>query len=305
MKIGVSLTTSWPRSADSREVGRQLVERARTIREVGLDSLFVGDHHNTAGQYFQNVPTIARLMAETGEMMVGALYLLPLFHPVLMAEQVGTLAALAQGPFVLIVAAGDEEQQFAPFGVPLKQRPSRLEEHLTIVIRLLSGETVSYQGRYHTLDNVTIRPLPPEPIETWIASSGRPAVERAGRMADGWLAAPGGSGEQLTTQIAVYRKAALEYGRTPKLVARRDVYIGESDAEAEASVAPVLERGYRGFRREALVIGGPERVIEEFKYLRTLGFEHILVRQIVTEQQLVLASYRRLGEQVLPAVRDL
>src|SRR5262245_39521713 len=102
VKIGVSLTTAHPLEAPAREVSPQLVERARAIRAAGLDSLFVGDHHATPGQYFQNVPTIARLMAETGDMMVGALYLVPLHHPVLMAEQLGTLWALTSGPFVLI-----------------------------------------------------------------------------------------------------------------------------------------------------------------------------------------------------------
>src|SRR5438477_645852 len=83
-------------------------ERAATIRAAGLDSLFVGDHHVSPGQYFQSVPTIARLLAEAGEMTVGALFLLPLYHPVLLAEQVGTLATLARGPFVVIASAGDD-----------------------------------------------------------------------------------------------------------------------------------------------------------------------------------------------------
>jgi alkanesulfonate monooxygenase SsuD/methylene tetrahydromethanopterin reductase-like flavin-dependent oxidoreductase (luciferase family) len=102
---------------DARAVGRELVERAAAIGAAGLDSLFVGDHHNTPGHYFQNVPTIARLMAEVGDMTTGALFLAPLHHPVLMAEQVGTLAALP-GAVVLISAAGDDGAQFSPFGVP-------------------------------------------------------------------------------------------------------------------------------------------------------------------------------------------
>src|SRR5262249_24980379 len=123
VQIGVSLTTSFPRRLDARAMGRMLVERAATIRAAGLDSLFVGDHHATPGHYFQNVPVLSRLLAETGDMTVGALFLMPLHQPVLMAEQVGTLAALAQGPFVLIAAAGDDDAQFAPFGVSLKNRP--------------------------------------------------------------------------------------------------------------------------------------------------------------------------------------
>lgn len=305
MKIGVSLTTSFPRALDARQVGRDLVARAAAIRAAGLDSLFVGDHHATPSHYFQNVPLIGRLLAETGEMLTGALFLAPLFHPVLLAEQIGTLAALAQGPFAIILAAGDDEAQFAPFGVPLKTRPSRLEEHLTIARRLLAGERLSYEGRYHKLRDVVVNPVPTEPLPIWIGASGRPAIERAGAMADGWLAVPGATGEELTTQADIYRQSAARAGRTPELIIRRDVYVGESDAEAEEATAPALAKGYRGFRRQALVIGGPETVADEFRYLASLGFTQVLVRHVVPQQELVLASYRRLGERVRPKVRDL
>lgn len=305
MKVGVSLTTSFPRSLDAKAVGRQLVERASVIREAGLDSLFVGDHHATPSHYFQNVPLLARLLAEVGDMMVGALYLMPLHHPVMLAEQAGTLAALAEGPFVLIAAVGDDESQFAPFGVPLKQRPSRTEEHLEIATRLLAGERLTYEGRYHTLKDVSISPVPAERIPVWIGASARPALQRAAVMGDAWLATPGSTGETLATAANIYRQAAAAVGRRPVLTTRRDVYVGESDAEAEESAAPVLARGYRGFRPEALVIGGPDTVIEEFRALHAMGFEHVLVRHIVPDQEKVLASYRRLGNEVLPAVREL
>jgi alkanesulfonate monooxygenase SsuD/methylene tetrahydromethanopterin reductase-like flavin-dependent oxidoreductase (luciferase family) len=303
MKIGVSLTTAFPLTLDAREVARRLVERAAAIRAAGLDSLFVGDHHNTPGHYFQNVPTIARLMAETGDMETGALFLAPLHHPVLMAEQVGTLAALAQGPFTIVMAAGYGEEQFAPFGVSLRNRPSRLEEHLTIVRRLLAGESVTFAGRYHTLSEVAIHPTPPGPLTIWIAASARPALERAAAMADGWLAAPSVTGEELATATAIYRTAAERAGKQPLLAIRRDVYVGESDAEAEEAVAPVLAAGHRGFEREALLIGGPATIVERLRELHELGFSHVLVRHVVPQQELVLASYRRLGAEVLPQVR--
>ncbi|HZQ35483.1 MAG TPA: LLM class flavin-dependent oxidoreductase [Dehalococcoidia bacterium] len=300
MKIGVSLTTSHPLRQPARQVGAQLVERARAIRAAGLDSLFVGDHHATPAHYFQNVPTIARLMAETSDMMVGALYLVPLHHPVLTAEHLGTLWALAGGPFVMIAAAGDGEEQFAPFGVSVRRRPSMLEEHLTIIRELLSGRPITYHGRYHQLTDVQIHPTPDASLPIWIGASARPALQRAGALGDAWLASPAAHGEHLTTQIDIYCQAASAAGRRPVLTARRDVYVGESDAEAEAAVRPVLERGYRGFQTDALIYGGPERVLAAFHELHELGFEHVLIRHIVPDQGLVLASYERLGRDVLP-----
>lgn len=305
MKIGVSLTSSFPKRIDARTAGRLIVERAAAIRAAGLDSIVVGDHHATPTTYFQNVPMLARILGEVGDMTVGALFLVPLHHPVLMAEQVGTLAAFADGPFVLIAAAGDDPAQFDPFGVPLKTRPSRLEEHLSIVRRLLSGERVTHHGRYHTLSDVVINPTPPQPVPVWIAASAGAALERAGRMADGWLASPGAYGEGLTAALANYRASARRHGRTAEAVIRRDVYCGESDAEAEESAAAALAAGYRGLHRDALIIGGPETVAAEFEALAQLGFAQVLVRHIVTDQAKVLASYRRLGAEVLPRVRGV
>jgi alkanesulfonate monooxygenase SsuD/methylene tetrahydromethanopterin reductase-like flavin-dependent oxidoreductase (luciferase family) len=304
MKIGVSLTTSFPPSKDGREIGRQLVKRARVIREAGLDSLFVGDHHNTPGLYFQNVPTLARLLAEAGDMTTGALFLMPLHHPFAMAEQVGTLASFAEGDFVLIAALGDDESQFSPFGVSLRERPRRMEEHLEIVQRLLAGETLTYKGRYHDLRDARVMLRPQTPPTVWIGASATPALRRAAAMGDAWLASPAASGEQLETQANVYREAAARRGKRPVLTIRRDVYVGETDADAEDATRPILERGYRGFRREALLIGGPDTVVEELRHLRDLGFEHVLIRHVVNEQALGLASYRRLGSQVMPRVRD-
>ncbi len=304
MKIGASLTTAFPLSLDPRLAGRQIVERAAAVRAAGLDSLFVGDHHAAPGHYFQNVPTLGRLLAETGGMTAGALFLMPLWHPVLLAEQAGTLAALAGGPFVLIAAAGDGKGQFAPFGVPLKTRPSRMEEHLTIVRRLLAGERLSFQGRYHTLQDVAIHPTPADPVAIWVAASARPALQRAAALGDAWLAAPGACGEELTTAADIYRQTAAAAGCTPVLAIRRDVYVGESDAEAAATTAPILAGGYRGLRREALLIGGPETIIAELRALHDLGFSHVLVRHIVPDQRQVLASFSRLGAEVLPKVRD-
>ena len=80
------------RPMDVRAGARWMVERARAAADAGLDSLFVGDHHNVPVPYYQNVPILGRLLAEWDDRPAGALFLLPLWHPVLLAEQIGTLA---------------------------------------------------------------------------------------------------------------------------------------------------------------------------------------------------------------------
>src|SRR3954469_2535073 len=142
MRIGVSLRSSY--GTDPRTGARWMIERARAARNAGLDSLFVGDHHSTGpGAYYQNVAILGRLLAEWGDRPAGCLFLLPLWNPVLLAEQIGTLAATADGRFIMQTAIGGGAGQFAGMGPALKGRAVRFEQGLDIVRRLLAGERVS------------------------------------------------------------------------------------------------------------------------------------------------------------------
>jgi hypothetical protein len=91
---------------------------------------------------------LGRLLAEWGEAPAGCLFLLPLWHPVLVGEQIGTLAAIAQGPFIMLCGLGWGEARFAAMGANIRTRPSAFEEALDIVRRLLAGETVSSSRRF-------------------------------------------------------------------------------------------------------------------------------------------------------------
>src|SRR5262249_26666685 len=121
MRIGASLRSGY--AVDEVRAGaRWMAERARAARDAGLDSLFLGDQHATGGPHDQNTPMLGRLAAEWGGRPFGALFLLPLWHPVLLAEQVGTLASLVDGPFVLQCALGGGERQFAGMDAALADR---------------------------------------------------------------------------------------------------------------------------------------------------------------------------------------
>ncbi len=297
MRIGISLTTAL-RAPDARTGGRWLVERAAAAREAGLDSLFVGDHHSTAPmRYYQNVPVLGRLLAEWGDRPAGALFLLPLWHPVLLAEQIGTLAALHEGPFVMQCAIGPDDNQFPAFGVNPRQRPSRFEESLDIMRRLWAGETVSSEGRW-TIDEARIAPVPPDGVEIWIGAVARVAIDRAAQLGDGWLASPGLTAKQAAAQSAEYHERRQAHGQQESGVVaiRRDIYVGESDAEAAETTRAVVEEGYRGMDPAALSIGSPETVASQFRELGESGYTDIIVRNLMPTQEAAVASIRRLAE---------
>lgn len=297
MRIGISVATAL-RAPDARTGGRWLVERAAAAQEAGLDSLFVGDHHSTAPMtYYQNVPVLARMLAEWGDRPAGALFLLPLWHPVLLAEQIGTLAALHDGPFVMQCAIGPDDNQFPAFGVNVKHRPSRFEESLDIMRRLWAGESVSSEGRWQIAD-ARISPIPPDGVQVWIGAVARKAADRAAKLGDGWLASPGLTPQQAARHSAEYLERRQIHGHEdPGVVAiRRDVYVGESDQEAEETSRPIVEAGYRGLDPSALAIGSPETVAAEFRALEEAGYTDVIVRNLMPTQEHALGSIGRLAE---------
>ncbi|TAJ20526.1 MAG: LLM class flavin-dependent oxidoreductase [Dehalococcoidia bacterium] len=296
MRVGVSLSSSH-RTDDAREGARWMIERTRAANAAGLDSLFVGDHHSTGpGKYYQNSPILGRLLAEWDERPAGALYLLPLWHPVLLAEQVGTLASIARGRFIMQCAVGAEDDPaFPALGVKPSQRPSRFEECLETVRALWAGETVTGTRRF-PFERARIAPVPSEAVEVWIGGSAPAAIDRAARLGDGWVADPGLTPIEARERAAMYLDRTVAHGRRPKAVAiRRDIYVGADPEEARRTVAPILARGYRGFDPSALVWGSVEQVAEQFRTLSEAGFTDVIIRDLVAEPALVLESIGRLA----------
>jgi alkanesulfonate monooxygenase SsuD/methylene tetrahydromethanopterin reductase-like flavin-dependent oxidoreductase (luciferase family) len=295
MRVGISLTSNHPNATDARQGARWMIERTAAARRAGLDSLFVGDQHVSPTPYYQNTPMLGRLLAEWGEAPAGCLFLLPLWHPVLVAEQIGTLAAIAQGPFIMQCGLGWGEARFAAMGANIKTRPSAFEQALEIVRRLLVGETVSSARRFRvTKASLALRPA--EPVAVWIGASAPPAIDRAARIGDGWIASPGLTTEEARSQADFYRERCAAYGRQPAAIAlRRDIYVGQSSADAQKVLQEALNQGYRGIAAKALVAGSIDEVAGQFRSLGELGYTDILVRHLTNDQPKVLGSLERLG----------
>ncbi|HKI75318.1 MAG TPA: LLM class flavin-dependent oxidoreductase [Pseudomonadales bacterium] len=296
MKIGISLASAY-QVTHVRDGARQMIDRARAAAHAGLDSLFVGDHHATPAPYYQNTPMMGRLLAEWDERPAGALFLLPLWHPVLLAEQIATLACITRGKFIMQCGLGYGEQQFMAMGANMKHRPSAFEQSLSCVRALWRGESVSLDGRW-LFNDASIAPLPPEPIEVWIGASVPQALERAARLGDAWLASPGLTLAQARDSIATYLEAldGLDKPTPPTIAIRRDVYVAESADEGNRVLREIESRGYRGFNTEALVIGDAESVAEQFTALGDLGFTDIIIRNLHRDPAHAVASTERMAE---------
>jgi alkanesulfonate monooxygenase SsuD/methylene tetrahydromethanopterin reductase-like flavin-dependent oxidoreductase (luciferase family) len=296
MRISVSLRTSYPISGTSVAAG-WIVERTRAARDAGLDALFVGDHHSTGpGPYFQNVPLLGRLLGEWDDRPAGALFLVPLWNPVLMAEQIGTLATMARGRFILQAALGGGGGESAAMGITPPQRVRRFEVGLDLVRRLLAGERVTDDtGTFGVLD-AAVAPTPPVPVEVWIGASADPAIDRAARLAEGWVANAPLVPDEARRQVEIYRERCAVHGRAPTTVAiRRDVHVADDPVSAATVHEQAVAAGYRGFHPDALVSGDVEQVAARFAEYAAMGFTEIVVRHFSDDQPAVLRSLALLG----------
>lgn len=294
MKVGVSLRSGYA-PMDPRTGARWLVERTRAARDAGLDSLFIGDHHNVPVPYYQNVPMLGRLLAEWDDRPAGALFLLPLWHPVLLAEQIGTLASIAEGPFIMQCALGGGAEQFDALGASMRTRPSRFEAALDIIRRLCAGEAVSTESPF-AIPKAQIAPIPTEPLEVWIGGAAAPAVDRAARLGDAFLIGPEATPTEVSDLVATYHEACARHGKTPtKIAVRRDVHVGADEDDAHRVAGPILDRGYRGFDPAAPVVGGVEHVTAAFADLGERGCTDVIIRHLADDHDEVIKSFERLG----------
>src|SRR5690348_12337164 len=132
---------------------------------------------------------MAYSLARTRRLKVGtSVAILPGRHPVLVAKQLASLAALAPKrvlPVFGLHSALPAERDI--FVVPDRRRAAVFDESLDLLRSVLGGHDVSFEGEYFTVRSAQVQPLPPKPIDIWLGGSAPAALTRIGRLGDGWL----------------------------------------------------------------------------------------------------------------------
>lgn len=279
MRVGISIGSTFftdgPRG--QREGTESVLAQARAAARAGLHTLSLGDHHSTGPYgYVQNVPMLARIAAGWTDRPLGCLFLVPLWNPVLMAEQIGTLATMAAGRFIVQTGLGGDEQ-FRAMGVERRGAGKRLEDGLQIVQALLRGETVDHPRL--GIEGACVAPLPPEGCEWWMGGGTGPALDRAARLGDCWYGNADLTPATAGRLLDAYREACDRHGRVPaRIPIRKDVYVAESAAEGERVGDDLTAAGYRGFSRDAVAYGDPQGVAEQLSVYGELGFTDVVIR---------------------------
>jgi probable F420-dependent oxidoreductase len=182
------------------------------LEEMGVDSLWVQEM--VFGPLVEPFIGMAHALARTQHLKVGTgVAVLPGRHPVLVAKQLASLAALAPGRvlpvFGLQPARADER---AMFPVPPGRRGAVFDESLELLRLLLREESVSFTGQYFTVEGASVGPPPVKPLDIWTGGSAPGAFRRAGRLADGWLGSFLTPPESRVAREAI-QAAAAEAGR--------------------------------------------------------------------------------------------
>jgi len=197
------------------DVYHQTLEQAVLADQLGFDQVWFTEHHFLADGYlpaFQ--PLAGAIAARTTRVRISTdIALLPLYHPIRLAEEMAVLDHISNGRMELGIGMGYVPSEFAAFGVPLKNRVSMTEEGIDI-LRLAWGDgPFTYRGKRYQLNNVDVHPKPVQdggpPL--WIAAMSEAGALRAARFGTNLL--PQGRRDEV---LDPWRTAVTESGGDPR-----------------------------------------------------------------------------------------
>src|SRR5436853_5987095 len=164
-----------------------LSELVTGLDDMGFDSLWLSEV--LTGQVFDPVVGLAWAAASNPRLKIGTTMLLPGRNVLRLAKQLASLDVLSNGRLLVTLVPG---LTYAPerdaIGVDPKRRGAAIDEALPLLRRLWAGETVTHDGAVGSFRDVKLSPLPvQQPLEVWLGGTVPAALERCGRLSDGWL----------------------------------------------------------------------------------------------------------------------
>jgi alkanesulfonate monooxygenase SsuD/methylene tetrahydromethanopterin reductase-like flavin-dependent oxidoreductase (luciferase family) len=185
ISVGVVL-----RAADLGAHAGRLDAVAQAAIRAGVDRLAVGDHvsfSNGAGA--DGLVQATALLASHPMLQVEtAVYLLALRHPAVVARQLATISEIAPGRLTFGVGVGgDDPRELRLCGVDPRTRGARTTEALELLKRFMTGEEVTFAGRFFSVEGNAIRPAPRPVIPILVGGRSDAALVRTGGLGDGWI----------------------------------------------------------------------------------------------------------------------
>jgi alkanesulfonate monooxygenase SsuD/methylene tetrahydromethanopterin reductase-like flavin-dependent oxidoreductase (luciferase family) len=210
--------------------------------ELGMHSVWIGEHHfNSLGVLSSPELVLATIAAQTHHVRLApAVTVLPLHHPIRVAEQWATLDLLSGGRVDFAAGRGYDSREYLPFNVSFSDNQSIFNEGMEVVRKLWSAEgRMSHHGRHYSFDDVRITPKPiQQPIPTYVASFSKPSIELAARLGCGLIVAPFAAAMSFggLKQVAdMYRESCTAFGtRAGRLMCSYFTHFADTPAEEHA-----------------------------------------------------------------------
>ena len=308
MDIGIFQLLPAPETLTDRDVIGQALREADFAEKNGFDSIWIAEHHLSSFGLV-GAPSVyaAALAQRTRRIGIGyAVAVVPLHHPVRLAEEIAWLTHLASGRVLVGLGPGFSPFEFGAFDVPLAERHQRFEEGSAILRGLLSAEPFSHSGKHWAIPNVTLRPRPfggraPRFLRA-VSSLGslRQAAEAGDAVMFGLKSAA-----EIAERIDLYRSIRRDAGASPAQIESeiaefrvlRRVVVAETDREAilparralawENAIArrvhggdePNLADGSHvseSLEIPGACLGSAQTVAAGLRELRDLGIRHVI-----------------------------
>jgi coenzyme F420-dependent glucose-6-phosphate dehydrogenase len=315
---------------------RSLLEQALAAEQAGFDAVCCSDHLAPWWDPATGTPAacpnawvwLGAAAHATNRVSLGTAVtaIVHRYNPVVLAQQVATIEAMCPGRGFLGVGSGEAMNE-VPAGMrwpSVGEQLARTEEALTIIARLLDGETVDFEGQYFRTKAARLYLELDRRPPIYMSAFGPQAAEIAARLADGiWtLADP----QKAPAVIAAYRRAAEQAGREPGEIILQGMasWAEDDDAALESSrewkgtlvdenyTEPVFDPAEIGasgsqvsdtkFKAMGLIGSDPDQHVRKIKAMQQLGATAIVIMNISGKDP--LGMLRTYGEHVLPRLRD-
>jgi alkanesulfonate monooxygenase SsuD/methylene tetrahydromethanopterin reductase-like flavin-dependent oxidoreductase (luciferase family) len=303
---------------DANAFVADILAEAVYAEEVGLHSAWIGEHHfSTLGVLSCPDLVLANVAARTKRIRLApAVTVLPLHHPIRVAEQWATLDLLSGGRVDFAAGRGYDRREYLPLNVSFEDNQQIFEEGMEIVRRLWSSdEPITHHGKHYRFDNVAITPRPVQcPLPAYVASFSQPSIELAARLGCGLIVAPfaaaltyGG----LQQVHDLYYQTCTRNNRAPgRLMCSYFIHFADTKEEEEAARARQIRYykecviaafpgdpktappSYRYFiamverlrnvrpadlTENSVLLGSPAQVTETLKKVEAAGFDEVIL----------------------------
>jgi alkanesulfonate monooxygenase SsuD/methylene tetrahydromethanopterin reductase-like flavin-dependent oxidoreductase (luciferase family) len=296
MDFGIFLDFVLRPGGTPEEAFKESFDLVDLAEQSGLDTVWLGEMHFNPNRSVLSAPIIVAcsIATRTKRLRVGmAVQVLPLIHPLRIAEEAATVDQISHGRFEFGVGRSGNVRAYDTMGIAYDESKERFQEALDIILKAWSGETFSYEGKYNHITDARLSPLPyqkPHP-KVRIASTTEDSFSRVGKLGFPiFLSMRGMDVNDLQTNMHDYHQAWRESGHkgdSGDISVRFPMYIAPTDDEAMEDPKETIEAYFQRMRRRFEEGWGGtgadywERRRQRLEQLEKLTYEEILETKVI------------------------